>query len=126
MSTKAYQVIDIIYKTTDYLKKKGIEKARLNAELLIGFVLKLDRVQLYLNFENPFLPAEIEKLKTLLIRRAAHEPIQYILGETEFYSLKFKLNHFTLIPRPETEVLVEKTLEICNKDFENTQKINNS
>jgi len=124
MSAKAYQVIDIIHKTTDYLKKKGIENARLNAELLIGFVLKLDRVQLYLNFEKLFLPAEIEKLKIFLRRRAAHEPIQYILGETEFYSLKFKVNHFTLIPRPETELLVEKTLEICNKDFENNQTIN--
>lgn len=123
MSAKAYQVIDIIHKTTDYLKKKGIENARLNAELLIGFVLKLDRVQVYLNFEKLFLPAEIEKLKILLRRRAAHEPIQYILGETEFYSLKFKVNHFTLIPRPETELLVEKTLGICNKNFINTQRI---
>jgi len=124
MSVKKHLVIDIINKTSDYLKNKGIGNARLNAELLIGFVLNLDRVQLYLNFEKPLQQSEIEKLKTLLKRRATHEPIQYILGETEFYSLKFKVNHHTLIPRPETELLVDITLDICKNDFHDLNRIN--
>lgn len=123
MSSQKHLVIDIINKTADYLKNKGIENARLNAELLVGFVLNLDRVQLYLNFEKQLQQSEIEKLKSLLKRRAAHEPLQYILGETEFYSLKFKVNHHTLIPRPETEVLVDVVLEICRTDFTNHTKI---
>ena len=123
MSAQKHLVIDIINKTASYLKNKGIENARLNAELLVGSVLNLDRVQLYLNFEKSLQQTEIEKLKTLLKRRATHEPLQYLLGETEFYSLKFKVNHHTLIPRPETEVLVDVVLEICRTDFTNHAKI---
>ena len=123
MKRVQYQLIDIINKTTDYLKQKGIENARLNAELLIGFVLKLNRVELYLNFEKPFHSTEVEELKPLIKRRAAREPLQYILGETEFFSLKFKVNRNTLIPRPETEILVEKVLEICAKNFEDNQML---
>jgi len=124
MSTSSYTVIDIIKKTTDYLRKKEIENARLNSELLISFVLNLNRIQLYLNFEKPLQPAEIEKIRNLLIRRAANEPIQYILGETEFYSLKFKVNTSTLIPRPETEVLVDKALEFSKNLFKYKNQIN--
>ena len=123
MSSQKNLVIDIINKTADYLKTKGIENARLNAELLVGFVLNLDRVQLYLNFEKPLHQSEIDKLKPLLKRRATHEPLQYILGKTEFYSLNFKINHHTLIPRPETELLVDVTLDICNNDFSNQDRI---
>jgi release factor glutamine methyltransferase len=123
MSSQKNLVIDIINKTADYLKDKGIENSRLNAELLVGFVLNLDRVQLYLNFEKPLHQSEIDKLKPLLKRRAIHEPLQYILGKTEFYSLDFKINQHTLIPRPETELLVDVTLDICNNDFSNQDRI---
>lgn len=124
MQTAAYQVIEILNLMTDYLKKNGIENARLNAELLMGHVLKLDRVQLYLNFEKPLQPVEVEELRALLKRRAKKEPLQYILGETEFFSLKFKVNQHTLIPRPETEILVNSVLEICKKDLFSKEKIN--
>jgi len=67
--------------------------------------------------------SEIEKLKTLLKRRANHEPLQHILGETEFYSLKLKVNHHTLIPRPETELLIDITLNICKNDFSDLDTI---
>ncbi len=114
MGTKVqYRILDILKLSSDYLAKKGIENARLNAELLLGNVLKLNRVQLYLNFERPLAPEELEAYRQLLRRRAAHEPIQYILGETEFFSLKFKLNRSTLIPRPETELLVDTVIEQC-------------
>lgn len=116
METQAsYKLIQILQLCTDYLTKKGIENARLNSELLVGHALNLSRVQLYLNFEKPITANEVENIRNYLKRRANHEPIQYILGETEFYSLKIKLNRHTLIPRPETEILVDTVLNQCMK-----------
>jgi release factor glutamine methyltransferase len=96
-----------------FLSRAGIENPRLNAERLLASVLKLDRVGLYLQFDKPLSSAEREPFKALLKRRAAHEPLQYILGETEFMSLHFRVTRDVLIPRPETEILVEKILESC-------------
>jgi release factor glutamine methyltransferase len=118
-----YRVIDILKMSTDYLQKKGIENPRLNVELLLGHVLKMNRVQLYLSFEKPLQASELDQFRAFLKRRSNHEPIQYIIGETEFYSLKFKVNRYTLIPRPETEILVDKIIEICNKTFSQLDKI---
>jgi len=109
--------------STDYLEKKGIDNPRLNVELLLGHVLKMKRVQLYLNFEKPLSPSELDQFRLFLKRRANQEPIQYITGETEFYSLKFKVNRYTLIPRPETEILVDKIIETCTKTFSQLNKI---
>ncbi|MCU0645460.1 MAG: peptide chain release factor N(5)-glutamine methyltransferase [bacterium] len=113
----SYKLIEILQMSTDYLTKKGIENARLNAELLVGHVLKLSRVQLYLNFEKPVTAEELEQIRNLLKRRSNHEPLQYILEEAEFYSLKLKVNRSTLIPRPETEILVDTVIEQCKKNF---------
>ena len=100
-------VLEIIKRTTDFFAGKGIESPRLNAELLIGHALGLKRMQLYLQFERPLLEPELEKIRPLVRRRAQHEPVQYILGETEFCGLKLKVDRRALIPRPETEALVE-------------------
>lgn len=100
-------VLEIIKKTTDFLAAKGIESARLNAELLIGHALQRKRMQLYLEFERPLAEAELELIRPLVRRRALHEPVQYIIGETEFMGLKLKVDQRALIPRPETELLVE-------------------
>ncbi len=124
MPSKTLQVIEIIQLMSKYLEDKGIENARLNAELLSGHVLNLDRVQLYLNFEKPVEKDEADQLRELLKRRANHEPVQYILGETEFYSLKFKVNKHTLIPRPETEILIDAILKIHETDFQHKKKTN--
>lgn len=118
-----YRVIDIIQLSTDYLDKRGIENPRLNVELLLGHVLKFSRVQLYLNFERPLTAVEMDQVRELLKRRANHEPIQYIIGETEFFSLKFKVNRHTLIPRPETELLVETVIEQSKKSFDPAKEI---
>ena len=91
--------------------------------MLVGFVLHLNRIQLYLNFEKPLLPTELEKWRELLKKRVTHEPLQYIIGEVEFYSLKFKVNKHTLIPRPETELLVDVALDICRTDYKKKDKI---
>ncbi len=102
-----FTVLEIIKKTTDFLATKAIESPRLNAELLIGHALERRRMQLYLEFERPLTEAELEKIRPLVRRRALHEPLQYVVGETDFCGLKLKVDRRALIPRPETELLVE-------------------
>ena len=103
-------LLEIIKKTTDFLAAKGVESARLNAELLIGHALGLKRMALYLQFERVLAEPELEKIRPLVRRRSLREPLQYIVGETEFYGLKLKVDRRALIPRPETELLVESVI----------------
>ena len=115
-----WKVIDILKITTDYFKDKQIENPRLNAEQLLAHVLDLSRVQLYVQFERPLSSTEVSLFRELIRRRAANEPLQYILGETEFMGLNFKVTPATLIPRPETELLVEHIIEtVKNSKNEN-------
>lgn len=100
-------VLEIIKRSADFLSGKGVESARLNAELLIGHALGLKRMQLYLQFERPLSEVELEKIRPLVRRRGQREPLQHILGETEFHGLRLKTDRRALIPRPETELLVE-------------------
>ena len=106
-------VLEIIKRTTDFFAGKGIESPRLNAELLIGHALGRKRMQLYMEFERPLSEGELEKIRPLVRRRAQHEPLQYIVGETEFCGLKLKVDRRALIPRPETELLVEIATAAC-------------
>lgn len=103
-------LLEIIKKTTDFLAVKGVDSARLNAELLIGHALGLKRMALYLQFERVLAEPELEKIRPLVRRRSLREPLQYIVGETEFYGLKLKVDRRALIPRPETELLVESVI----------------
>ena len=105
---KNWKLLEVLQWTGDYFAKQGIGSPRLDAELLLGEVMGLDRVGLYLNFDRPLLPEELEKYRKLVSRRAEREPLQYILGRTEFWSLPFVVNPAVLIPRPETELLVEE------------------
>lgn len=100
-------VLEIIKRTTDFLAGKGVVQARLNAEQLIGHALGLKRMQLYIQFERPLAETELEKIRPLVRRRSLREPLQYVLGETEFFGLKLKVDRRALIPRPETEYLLE-------------------
>ena len=100
-------VLEIIKRTTGFFDQRGVESARLNAELLIGHALGLKRMQLYLQFERPLTEVELEKIRPLVKRRGSREPLQHIIGETEFAGLKLKVDRRALIPRPETEYLVE-------------------
>lgn len=100
-------VLEIIKRTTEFFAKRGVESARLNAELLIGHALGLKRMQLYMQFERPLMEPELELIRPLVKRRGNREPLQYILGETEFAGLKLKVDRRALIPRPETEYLLE-------------------
>ena len=108
---KTWRLMEVLREATAFLEERGIENPRLNAERLLGHALGLSRMDLYLRFEQPLSPREREIFKTLLRRRASHEPLQYILGETEFMSLPFKVVPDVLIPRPETETLVERVVE---------------
>ncbi len=120
---KTWTILEILGATADYLKTKGIDDARLNAELLLAHVLNCRRIDLYANFDKPVRESEREQYKSLLKRRVAREPLQYILGETEFMGLRFFVDRRVLIPRPETEVLVEKTIEVCRQFPEETERI---
>ncbi len=107
---KHWTILEILNWTTDYFDKQNIDNARLNAELIIAHVLGYKRFDLYLNFDEPILPPKRELLKKYIVRRANHEPIQYILEETTFYGYTIRVNSNVLIPRPETEYLVELIL----------------
>lgn len=100
-------VLEIIKRTTGFFEQRGVESPRLNAELIIGHALGLKRMQLYLQFERLLTEPELEKIRPLVKRRGNREPLQYVTGETEFSGLKLKIDRRALIPRPETERLVE-------------------
>jgi len=100
-------VRELIQVTADYLAGKDVDSARLNAERLLGEVLGLARIDLYINHDRPLTPDELDRYRELVKRRAAGEPLQALLGETEFYGRSFKMAEGVFIPRPETERLVE-------------------
>lgn len=98
--------------TTDFFKEKNIAQARLEAEVLLARVLNVDRVYLYVHYTQPVGRQERELYRTSIKRRITGEPIAYITGVKEFMSLEFALNQQVLIPRPETELLVEAALDL--------------
>src|SRR3990172_8316041 len=104
-------VIEAINLSTDYLAKKNIESPRINAEHLLAHILKCKRLNLYLSFDRPLKDDEVNNYRELLVRRSKAEPLQYIVGNVEFYGLEFDVNPAVLIPRPETELLVEKIIQ---------------
>ncbi len=104
-------VIDVIKRTTDFFEKKEIESARLTAELIIAASLELDRMQLYLQFERPLQENDLDNIRPLVKRRGQGEPLQYVLGSAPFMDLILKVDKRVLIPRPETEQLVERICE---------------
>lgn len=107
---ESWTVLKVLRWTAGYLGERGVEGARLDAELLLCDLLKLDRVGLYLNYDRPLDGPELAAYRERVGRRARREPLQYILGRTEFWSLSFEVSPAVLIPRPDTEVLVEEAL----------------
>ena len=101
------RILELINKTTPYLDKAGVASPRLTIELLLAHVLKKKRLQIYLEFERELDDATLEILRGLVKRRVAGEPLQYVTGEAEFCGLKLTVDRRVLIPRPETELLVE-------------------
>ncbi len=105
-----WTALKVLQWTAEYFKDKGIESSRLEAELLLSATLGLDRIGLYVNFERPLDADELAAFRERVRRRAQREPLQYILGETEFWSLMFNVDAAVLVPRADTEVLVEEAL----------------
>ena len=105
-------VRELILVTAGYFEEKGVESARLNAERLLGGVLGLSRLDLYLHHDRPLTLEETAEYRELVKRRASGEPLQTILGETDFYSHAFQVEPGVFIPRPETEILVGKCVEL--------------
>ena len=109
--TKRWTVVEMIRWTAEYLGGKNVHNARLNAELLLAGVLGLKRLDLYLQFDRPLSPEELAEFKERLRRRARREPLQYIDGTAAFRDLVLRVDPRVLIPRPETEVLVQEVLD---------------
>lgn len=104
-------VLEAINLSAKYLEKKGIDSPRINAELLLANIIGCKRLDLYLAFDRPLVETELNNYRELIKRRAAFEPLQYIIGTIEFYGLELKVNPSVLIPRPETELLVEAIIK---------------
>ncbi|MCG9478911.1 MAG: peptide chain release factor N(5)-glutamine methyltransferase [Actinomycetia bacterium] len=96
----------------EYFSQKQVSQPRLSAELLLSSVLNLSRMKLYLNYDYQLSEPELKQFKKLILKRLDHVPIQYILGQAHFRNISLKVNSQVLIPRPETELLVDKALEI--------------
>ncbi len=111
-----WTILKVLQWTTGYFSGKGIEQPRADAEVLLAHVLGVRRIDLYLSFDRPLSAEELARFREMVRRRAASEPTQYILGRQEFWSLDFEVTPSVLIPRPETEVLVEKLLELIGSD----------
>ncbi len=108
----SWTLLKILEWTTDYFARHGIPTPRLDAEVLLGHALSLSRVQLYIQFERPMEEDELQRFRALVKRRAAREPVAYLTGTKAFWSLDFEVGPGVLIPRPDTETLVERALEL--------------
>lgn len=110
--------------TTGHFLENGIENPRLDAEVLLARSLRTNRLGLYLEYDKPLEKEELTEYKKLIKRRIKREPLQYIVGYQEFWSLKFKVDRGVLIPRPETEILVEEALKVFPQDKPWSKTIN--
>lgn len=106
----AMRIKDVLQKTTRFFHEKGFTSPRLDAELLISSALKWERMRLYLNYDYPLSEEELLECRERVRRRSTGEPVAYILGRKDFYNHRFIVSPAVLIPRPETETLVEETL----------------
>jgi release factor glutamine methyltransferase len=105
-------VRELLGPTREYLESKGVRSPRLDAEYLLAHVLGIKRLELYLDHDRPLEPAQVDRLRELVRRRGRREPLAYVLGSWGFYGLELRCDPRALVPRPETEVLVEHCLSL--------------
>ena len=110
MANKLWRVVDLLDWTSGYFEQHGIRNPRLDAEVLLGHLLNKSRLQLYLHFEMPVFQEHLTPFRELIKKRIEHTPVSYITNQKEFLSLDFYVDERVLIPRPETEQLVETVL----------------
>jgi release factor glutamine methyltransferase len=116
-STKL-RVADLLRRSTEYLRDKGVPSPRVDAELLLAQALQLTRIQLYTEYDRPVTEAELEAVRALLRRRGRREPLAYVLGEWGFRRLTLATDQRALVPRPETEIVVERCLALLTSERE--------
>ena len=120
---ESWSIKRMIFWSADYLDSKGVENARLDAEWLLAGALDMNRLQLYLQYDRLLSLTEKSTFKSLLLRRAAREPLQYILGNTAFRELDLLTDRRVLIPRQETEILVETVLAWGSEQKEGMENV---
>lgn len=113
---KNWNVSDLMEWSIRYMSEKNFDNPRLNVEWLLCHTLQCKRIDLYANYDRPLDKKELSEFKTQLLRRVDQEPLQYIIGSAEFMGLTFEVSPDVLIPRQDTETLVEKCIEICAKN----------
>ena len=112
MTDAVWTIQRLLAWTTDFFRERGIESPRLDAEVLLSALLGRDRMYLYVHFDEPLEQEELAQFRSYVKERAAHMPLAYVLGRREFMGLDFRVTRDTLIPRPDTEILVQ-----CAVDF---------
>lgn len=118
-SPDTWTIMAVLKWAADYFQAKGVSEPRASAEVLLAHALDLSRLDLYLRYDQPLTPEELARFKTMLVRRRAGEPVAYITGHKEFWSLDFLVTPAVLIPRPETETLIEAVLQVFKPETEN-------
>ena len=114
--SKIWRVIDLIHWSESYFKEKGFQNSRSEIEWLLCSVLDCNRLDLYMRFDEPLSRAQLDTLRSWVKRRLSNEPLQYITGSCDFYGREFIINTDVLIPRPETERLIDVAIK-CVKDI---------
>jgi len=109
-----WTILNLIRWTDERFRREGLSTPRLDAEVLLAETLGVDRVGLYTHFDQPLHPEELARFKKLIQRRLQREPVAYIIGRREFWSLTFKVTPDVLIPRPETEILIAEALKVVS------------
>jgi release factor glutamine methyltransferase len=110
---EAWTVRRILEWTTGYFTRKNVDSARLSAELLLAHVLSVPRIRLYTDYERPLSDAQLASMRALVQRAAEEEPVAYLTGRAHFFNLEFEVTRDVLIPRPDTETLVENVLQLA-------------
>jgi release factor glutamine methyltransferase len=108
-------VLEVLKLATDHFQRHGSDSARLDAEVLLAHTLGLRRLDLYLKFDRPLSEAELSKYRSLTAKRAKGEPVAYLVGHKEFMGLDFVVTPAVLVPNPDTEVLVQRAVEIARE-----------
>ncbi len=111
---QALSVLDVLKRSTEWLSRRDVDSPRLDAELLMAHALGVGRLDLYLQFDRPLDENELSTIRELIRKRGDHRPVAYLVGEREFFSLTFHVDERVLVPRPETEHLVEAAVTALN------------
>jgi len=115
MPSSSWTIQPLLNTTAEYLARKGVDHPRLNAEVLLAHLLECRRIDLYLRFDQPLSDEELSGYREVIRRRARREPLQYIRGVQEFWSLDFEVGPGVLIPRSETEILLDRALALVRE-----------